>query len=430
MLEMELSKEFLDVLAIEVKSVGKETPICPFIMGEPGIGKSSIVKAMCLDNGWHFFELLCNQLGDRADLTGCRSVKEVQTVNGKSEEIWKQIFFPHQSIQDAITCARNNPDDIVVLFLDEINRTSSDITSAILSFTTARKIGTYVFPDNIRFIVAGNDKGNIIALDSASISRFAKYKLKPSASTYMDYEKDLNPHIRKVLTANPAFIFGKSASVVTSAVKKDDDDGDDESYSAEYEAFDDAAEGFNQITTPRTISGLSSFLNACTEDMLRAMLSATCTDSDGEQPRSMLEAVIQGHVGDTLFANALCQEINESVQKGVYQKATASAKPVKPACYAGLVRCADRQTRDTMIAALTDEQKGEVILYACSEKDVDNAELIQSVAARFEGDSLAPAQITQLIAMKFQDEVSEDNYNALLTSQGQMAQTLARFVGG
>ena len=152
----EMTQDFKDILATEVNDVSKEAPICPFICGEPGIGKSSIVKAMCEEKGWDFFELLCNQLGDRSDLTGCRSVKSEETVTGKNEEIWKQIFFPHQSIQDAITCAKNKPNDIVVLFLDEINRTSSDITSAILSFTTARKIGTYTFPDNIRFIIAGN----------------------------------------------------------------------------------------------------------------------------------------------------------------------------------------------------------------------------------------------------------------------------------
>lgn len=435
MLQMELTKEFLDILAIEVEAVGAKTPICPFIMGEPGIGKSSVVKAMCEENGWHFFELLCNQLGDRTDLTGCRSVKEVQTVNGKEEEIWKQIFFPHQAIQDAITCAQNNPNDIVVLFLDEINRTGSDITSAILSFTTARKIGTYTFPDNIRFIVAGNDKGNIIALDSASISRFAKYKLAPSADTYMSIEDNLNPYIRKVLSANPSFIFGKSTSVVASATsgkgKGSDDDGDDDdAYSAEYETFDDAAEGFNQITTPRTISGLNAFLNACTEDKLRAMLSATCTDSEGGQPCSVLEAVIQGHVGDTLFANALCVEINNDIQKGVYQKANTVVKPNKPACYTGLMRCKDRQTRDTMIAGLSDEEKGAVILYACSEMDKDNSDIIQSVAKQFTGDALIGTQFMQLMAMVTNDAINQDNYAALLGAPCALSETLNHFVGG
>lgn len=142
MLEMEMNADFRNILAVQVENVSKNAPVCPFIMGEPGIGKSSVVKAMCEERGWHFFELLCNQLGDRADLTGCRSVKTIEKINGKDKEVWKQIFFPHQEIQDAISCAKNNPDDIVVLFLDEINRPSSDITSAVLSFTTARKIGT------------------------------------------------------------------------------------------------------------------------------------------------------------------------------------------------------------------------------------------------------------------------------------------------
>ena len=121
-------------------------------------------------------------------------------------------------------------------------RNSADITSAILSFTTARTIGTYTFPDNIRFIVAGNDKGNIQALDSASISRFAQFTLIPSAAAWMAHEPNLNPYIEKVLKANPSYIFCKESGIVTSTVQ--DDDGD--SYDAEYEEFDDAAEDIDQ----------------------------------------------------------------------------------------------------------------------------------------------------------------------------------------
>lgn len=410
-LELEMSKDFRDILAIEVETVSKETPICPFIMGEPGIGKSSVIRAMCEEHGWHFFELLCNQLGDRADLTGCRSVKSVETVNGKEEEIWKQIFFPHQAIQDAITCANNNPNDTVVLFLDEINRTSSDITSAILSFTTARKIGTYTFPDNVRFIVAGNDKGNITSLDSASISRFSKYKLVPSARTYMDIENNLNPYIKQVLTANPSYIFCKSSSIVTSSV----DGGDDDSYESEYEAFDEA-EGFEQITTPRTISGLNSFLNACSFDKLSYFISQISKNPETGEEVSLLQTIISSHVGNTLFANALCAIIAEDVSRGMLQKANNVEKPKKPAFYNDILKCNDRQTRDTMLANMSDIDKSAVLLYAVWEKGVDNSDLITAVAQRYTGQLLTNEYQPQFSNLKAHDELDADNYSALISS--------------
>lgn len=424
MLEMEMNADFRKILAIEIEQVSKHAPVCPFIMGEPGIGKSSVVKAMCDERGWHFFELLCNQLGDRADLTGCRSIKSTENVKGKEEEIWKQIFFPHQVIQDAITCAKNNPDDIVVLFLDEINRPSSDVTSAILSFTTARKIGTYEFPDNVKFIVAGNDKGNINSLDSASISRFIKFKLHPSAKTYMDWEPRLNPYIKQVLTANPNYIFCKSTSIVTSTVN----DGSDDEYEQEYEAFDEA-DGFEQITTPRTISGLNAFLNACTLDMLNYYISQISKDPETNEEVSLLQTIITGHVGNTLFASALCSTIADDVSKGLLQKANSIPKPTKPSIYNDIMKCTDRQTRDTMIENLTDDQKSSVLVYAVYEKNVDNSDLITSVAQRFQGQFLTADYQPQFTNLKSHDELDNDNYTALINSGTVLGNTMRSLFG-
>lgn len=155
-----------------------------------------------------------------------------------------------------------------------------------------------MFPDNIRFIVAGNDKGNINSLDSASISRFVKFKVHPTAKSYIDFEKQLNPYIKQALTANPDYIFCKGSSITTSAVT--DDDGD--TYYSEYEAFDENAEGFEQITTPRTISGLNAFLNACTMDQLRHYMGQISRDTETNEQISLLQTIITGHVGNTLFA--------------------------------------------------------------------------------------------------------------------------------
>lgn len=426
MLDMEMNNDFKSLLAIEVEHVSQNAPVCPFIMGEPGIGKSSIMRAMCKERKWWFFEVLCNQLGDRADLTGCRSVKTIEAVNGKEEEVWKQIFFPHQEIQDAITCAKNHPDDIVVLFLDEINRTSSDITSAILSFTTARKIGTYTFPDNIRFIVAGNDKGNITSLDSASISRFVKFKLHPSATTYMSIEENLNPYIKQVLTANPEYIFCKSLNIVTSEIS--DDEGDD-SAEATYEAFNEECEGFEQITTPRTISGLNAFLNKCTTDMLCHYISQISRNSETGEETSMLQTIVEGHVGNTLFSAAICAAIAEDVSRGMLQKANTIVAPTKPPIYDQILKCQDRQIRNSMIAALDDNQKSSVILYATYEKGINNGDLIVDVAKNYGGQLLTSEYMPQFTNLKSHDELDVDNYTALINSQTNLGNMIKNILG-
>src|SRR5699024_7763864 len=148
----------------------------PALLGEPGIGKSALIEDLAREFKTKVFTLPVNQLADRADLTG---VRMTQSAQGD----WGQSFFPHETIMSAIRYAEDNPDEHPILFLDEFNRASSDITSAILSFQTLRRIGTIEFPDNLRLIVAGNDKGNVTALDKASITRFAVYRVKPDIET-------------------------------------------------------------------------------------------------------------------------------------------------------------------------------------------------------------------------------------------------------
>lgn len=427
MIEINLDKDFADIMAIEVESVSKSAPICPFVAGEPGIGKSSIVKAMCKERGWHYFELQCNQLGDKADITGCRSVKDtVIRKDGSTEEIWKQIFFPHQSLQDAITCAQDNPDDIVVLFLDEINRASSDVTSAVLSFTTARKVGTYEFPTNVRFITAGNDKGNVTSLDSASISRFSTYKVRPTAAAFLEYmDTRINPYIKQVLTANPDYILCKNSAIVTSTVSGDDGD----SYDSEYEAFDDSAEGFEQFTTPRTIEGLNEFLNACDSQKIAYLTGQVSRNIDTGEDISLLQAIVHSHVGDTLFANAVCALIADDVARGVMQKATNLVAPKPSAGYKALCKCTDRQTRDSMIANMSDDERSEVLLYAVYEKGKDNSDLINSVASKFGGQCLTKDFQPQFSALKAHDELDNDNYTALINSGTPLGNMMRNILG-
>ena len=87
----------------EIVKQDLEQGLTPALMGEPGIGKSSFVEALSYTMGTQTFTLPCNQLADKADLTGARLVP---TADGKS---YTQVFYPHHVIQDAIEYSRDNP---------------------------------------------------------------------------------------------------------------------------------------------------------------------------------------------------------------------------------------------------------------------------------------------------------------------------------
>jgi hypothetical protein len=130
----------------------------------------------------------------------------------------------------------------------------------------------------------------------------------------------------------------------------------------------------------------------------------------------MLEQIIAGHVGHTLFQAALCGVIADDVSRGMLQQATVVPKPTKPTFYKDILKCQDRQTRDTMISNLSDDDKSAVILYALWEKNKDNSELIATVAAQFDKPMLTGGLAAQLTKLKGADALDADNYAALITS--------------
>jgi hypothetical protein len=312
-----------------------EVGATPALMGEPGIGKSSFVEALAYSMGTKAFVLPCNQLADKADLTGARLVPYEKADGTQS---YKQVFYPHQVIQECIDYALENPREWPILFLDEINRTTSDVTSGALTLVTLRRMGHIELPENVRLIVAGNDKGNVTTLDEASLSRFAIFHVEPDATTLMSVLGDaLNPWVKKVLTQHPGLIFQKSTPNSIVADGRDDDDDDGNVTMAE---LFDGGEEMNQLTTPRTIDHLSRWLNRV----------------DRQELASHLATPVQ-------IGGPAHNRVNVP----------------KPNCYTTLKSAGTVTDLAAQISGLTQNEVSGSLLYAMKEKE-DNSRLIEQLA--------------------------------------------------
>ncbi|MFG1857453.1 AAA family ATPase [Actinomadura geliboluensis] len=345
-----------------------EMGIVPALMGEPGIGKSSFVERLAYKMGTRAFVLPCNQLADKADLTGARLVP---TDNGS----FKQVFYPHHVIQDCIDYARANPREWPILFLDEINRTTSDVTSGALTLVTLRRMGHVELPENVRILVAGNDKGNVTTLDEASLSRFSIYRVEPEAQTLIQIlGNELNPWVKKVLTKFPSLVFQKATPNIIAADGSDDDD--DNSTVSMADLFE-AGEEMNQLTTPRTIENLSRWLNKADHNELGRYLVMPTTIGDRET--SVLNEIVEAHVGNTPFAIQVVSTISEDLASGNAQAAANQVVVPQPNCYADLKAATTVTDLTDLINRLTDTEKSGSLLYALKEP-TDNTRLIQQLA--------------------------------------------------
>ena len=353
----------------------------PMLLGMPGIGKSSFTEDLSKTMNAKVFTMPINQMADRADITGARIMKDEST--GR----YKQAFFPHAIIDDAIEYAEANPKELVVLFLDEINRATSDITSTVLAFITTRMCGTEKFPDNIRFVTAGNDKGNVVSLDDASLTRFIIYHVKPDIETFLSVQENLNPFIEESLRKFPADLLGTELQEVTA--ENEDDDSDEPTDFIE-DFLDEAGGTFRQMTVPRTITYLSNFLNEIginksgtqeEMDVLKDFILDVSSENGSET--NLLMSMLISHVGYTTFTDHLYQTISDYYQNILSQGISSGAASNNPVDkyrpqqdYINKLHYASAASEvEDIVESLNDNERKEAMLWSFSESariDVDN----------------------------------------------------------
>lgn len=388
--------------AIKADLASKNTP---FLIGEPGIGKSSWIKALGKALHTETFSMSCNQLGDKTDLTGPRTVP-VERPNGETD--YEQRFFPHATIARAIRYAEDNPRETPILFLDEINRSSSDITSAILTLITDRRMGDRLLPDNLKLIAAGNDKGNIIALDDASVSRFSFYSVEPDAEVFLNVMGNrINPFVKNVLMQHPETIFCKYVEV---ELADSDDDDDDKKIVSIDEMLDDS-EPIHPFATPRTIEYVNNWLNELEPDDLKCFLNTMNDD------HPLLQDYLEGKTGRTDFTKCLLGEISTNLLT-LNADTSAKIKVPKPQAYDMLCAAGTAQDVETMISNMTDNEKSGTLIYALHDNR-DNTIIINQLLANMT--TLQPADVSMLMQISLNQMIDEENKQIFLNNNSPLA---------
>lgn len=404
--------KFNDVFQDTVEKIINNSKQVPMLLGEPGIGKSSWIEDLGRKLHTKVFTLACNQLADKADLTGARLVP-VETSTG--ETTYEQVFYPHAIIRRAIAYAIENPHETPILFLDELNRTTPDVTSALLSIPTLRTIGNTDLPDNLRVIIAGNDKGNITTLDEASVSRFVLFPVEPDVETFIQVNTQLNPFVKTVLMQHPESLFCKMVQTVTS---QNDDDDDDDGMTSIDEILDDG-DDMNQITTPRTITGVSNWLNCYDNAALMTLLQET-HNRDGEEV-SLLQEIIEGFTGRTNFTKFLMAEIATNLMT-VNNQSNITSVP-KPQCYDKMKQCPDITALNQFISTMSDHDKSGCLVYALYEK-TDNKAYINAILASGIT-TLESNDMKSLMSLFGSDQLDDANVATFISNNAPLAVTLS-----
>ena len=206
----------------------KQRPI--FIWGPPGIGKSEVVhqigdeykKALVID--------IRLSLWEPTDIKGIPYFDAVQG---------RMVWAPPVELPDEATAKKY---DVIILFMDEMNSAPPAVQAAAYQLILNRRVGTYVLPDNVVIVAAGNreaDKGVTYRMPAPLANRFVHLELSVNFDDWFQWAvtNDIHEDVVGYLTfakkdlydfdpksPSRSFATPRSWSFVSELLEDDDDE--------------------------------------------------------------------------------------------------------------------------------------------------------------------------------------------------------------
>ena len=166
-----------------------------FVWGPPGVGKSSIVRAIAAQRGLPVIDLRASLL-DPTDLRGIPAIE-----NGRA--VWcPPSFLPGPDAKPG------------VLFLDEINAAPPLVQASLYQLVLDRRVGEYELPPGWWIVAAGNrqqDRAVTFRMSSALSNRFVHLDLEADVDDWRAWaiDKRLSPLVVSFIGVRPALLLGE-----------------------------------------------------------------------------------------------------------------------------------------------------------------------------------------------------------------------------
>ena len=227
-------------LLANIVSEKKDLAITPLVSGKHGIGKSQMIKSIAQDLGGVCITVEGGTLKE-GEITGLPY--QYQDANGDTrfrflpyyaieriQQEEKRLFLEAGRKEDTSTLGgdenryamndltpeqkletiRSGKIKLVIIFIDEINRTENVVYKELMNILLTRSVNGYQFPWWVLFVGAMNPstQNSIYAtneMDPAQLDRFLKIKVGDSASEWLKYGKSagLDPQILTFIKENP-----------------------------------------------------------------------------------------------------------------------------------------------------------------------------------------------------------------------------------
>lgn len=140
----------------------------PLIVGESGIGKTSLIKSLCKKEKYYLVNIDANLLKE-GEIGGLPMV-----TGGKT------IYAPHYKLKD-VQENLDKDNNGVLLFIDELNRCEHEVQQELMNLIINREINGLKIDESVKIIAAMNPSNNqggtvgnyeVVEMDTAQENRF------------------------------------------------------------------------------------------------------------------------------------------------------------------------------------------------------------------------------------------------------------------
>ncbi len=186
----------------------------PLIIGESGIGKTSLVKRIAKEKSYYLVTIDANLLKE-GEIGGLPIVDNKTTV-----------YATHHKLVEIDRVLKENENTEVILFIDELNRCDHSVAQELMNLILNREINGYILSNRVKVIAAMNPSSRndgfynsqyeVVDLDPAQEDRFVWIQLDSDIKEWikwgMSSEGNINEHIIEFLSAFPEYLHTPDSS--------------------------------------------------------------------------------------------------------------------------------------------------------------------------------------------------------------------------
>ncbi|WP_027623550.1 ATP-binding protein [Clostridium lundense] len=179
----------------------------PLIIGESGIGKTSLVRELAEKEGYYVVNIDGNLLKE-GEIGGLPTVEEYTTnINGIYANKKKTVYAVHTKLLQIEKALDENPNRRVLLFIDEINRCEHSVQQELMNIILNREINGYMLPHAVDVIAAMNPSNKydafvqsdyqVVDMDPAQEDRFVWIELEADVKVWLQWGMDSKVNIHE-----------------------------------------------------------------------------------------------------------------------------------------------------------------------------------------------------------------------------------------